>query len=126
MTCVVVKYIVLVPFLAGLFSFLYSLYRFRLEKKKLKYLESEIREGTNINEMMSEQNDWNEYKIHVMASINEMRADFKSFKNEMLQEISDLKKNMATLSMKISFVAGFFGTLGGSIAVLITLLVTKL
>ena len=126
MICVVVKYIVLVPFLAGVLSFLYSLYRFRLEKKKLKYLEDEIREGTNINEMMSEQNDWNEYKVHVLASINEMREDFKSFKNEMLQEISDLKKNMATLSMKTSFVAGFFGTLGGSIAVLITLLVTKL
>lgn len=121
-----VLYIFLLPLLAGLISFLYAKIKFHSEKNKIKKFEDEVRNGININTVMSEQNDWNEYKIHVIASIDEMRADFKSFKNEMLLEISDLKKNMATLSMKTSFVAGFFGTLGGSIAVLITLLVTKL
>lgn len=76
--------------------------------------------------MGSEQNDWSEYKIHVLDSINEMRKDFKNFKEDMENTILDIKTNIVKLNMKTSFVAGFFGTLGGSIAVLITLLFKSL
>lgn len=116
------KYIfVLIPFLTGLISFFYSYLRIKNEIKNLEKYDIKFRTKINFFKM-SEQNDWNEYKVHVLDSINELKDDFKSFKKEMSNTILEVKENIAKLNIKTSFVAGFFGTLGGSIAVLITLL----
>ncbi|MGD0568469.1 MAG: hypothetical protein ABSA78_08685 [Candidatus Sulfotelmatobacter sp.] len=60
----------------------------------------------------------------VRRDIERLSTQFDGHKDRVNAEVSSLKVEVATLKMKLSFMAGFYGVLGGAIAAFITILST--
>ena len=72
-----------------------------------------------------------EFKDEVMRQFAFLRGDIEKFaaqldghRERVNAEVSALKVEVATLRMKLSFMAGFYGVVGGAIAAFITVLST--
>jgi hypothetical protein len=70
-----------------------------------------------------------DFKDEVLRQFAMMRRDmerlstqFDGHKDRVNSEVSALKVEVATLKMKLSFMAGFYGVLGGAIAAFIAIL----
>jgi hypothetical protein len=70
-----------------------------------------------------------DFKDEVLRQFAFLRSDIEKFavqldghKERVNTEVSALKVEVATLKMKLSFMAGFYGVVGGAIAAFITIL----
>jgi hypothetical protein len=54
--------------------------------------------------------------------IEKLATQFDGHKDRINAEVSSLKVEVATLKLKLSFMAGFYGILGGAITAFITIL----
>ena len=72
-----------------------------------------------------------DFKEEVLRQFTMLRGDIEKlatqldgYKDRMNAEMSCLKVEVATLKMKLSFIAGFYGVLGGAIAAFFTIVLT--
>jgi hypothetical protein len=71
---------------------------------------------------MSEDQQWRENSQYILKSLDELRVDFKGFKEELNKEISSIKVELATLKTEMRIKASVWGLMGGALMVIPTLI----
>lgn len=61
---------------------------------------------------------WNEWSKYVLKELKSLRESNESIK----EDLTEIKVQLATHQVRIGFVAGIFGVLGGALVTIISLL----
>jgi len=56
------------------------------------------------------------------CDIEKLSAQLDEYKDRINEEVTNLKVEVATLKMKLSFMAGFYGVVGGAVTAFIAIL----